>query len=390
MKALPLQYLRRSFVGVSLFLIFVLAACGAGNGQGNGPSTAQDPASEIKIGPQPCPAPVKNPSYWDAILGTQNGDRVERVSCGNLIGNASLQVLVTVRAPGPDRFLDVYVFNSITSRSPEPLFKLQGLRMGDAKISGYNTVITAQVDANSSINKGQPPPKQTQDLFREFKGVEGAGTFIQVAFPGLFPDLTRFQAEADQARVNQGKDAWKLDAQRTAYQLATTLLGWKPASTTTTLISGGGTQDITALVLVHTAQPAPSLPMKVSLSRLEGNNAGGIWEVTATHADDMAITAPQNGATVTSPVPVTGYGRPFEGEVGVVYLLDHLYNKSALVIARGEMKAGAFPAFDAFSVQVPYNFSFHGGSQEGAVVLVDHSPGGVGTASVVVKVLLSA
>jgi hypothetical protein len=37
--------------------------------------------------------------------------------------------------------------------------------MGDAKLSKYNAILTAQVDEGSSINKGQSPEKQTQDLF---------------------------------------------------------------------------------------------------------------------------------------------------------------------------------------------------------------------------------
>src|SRR5258705_3473346 len=37
-------------------------------------------------------------------------------------------------------------------------------------------------------------------FFREFKWSGGANTFVQVTFPGIFPDLTRYQAEADQDR----------------------------------------------------------------------------------------------------------------------------------------------------------------------------------------------
>src|SRR5436305_1463789 len=83
-----------------------------------------------------------------------------------------------------------------------------GLNRGEAKISQYNTVITAEVDVNSSLNKGQPPAKLTLDLFREFRGFDTAGTFVQVSFPGMFPDLTRWQAEADQQKVKQGQDSW--------------------------------------------------------------------------------------------------------------------------------------------------------------------------------------
>lgn len=387
MDAQRLSYRRSSSVGSNLLLLLllVLSACNTRSEE----SATPTPAVGIQLGPQPCPNAVKDPAYWDTIIGTRGGDKVERVVCGNLIGNTSLQALATVRAPGRERFLDVYVYNSITSTSPERLFRLQGLRMGDAKLSKYNTILTAQVDEGSSINKGQPPEKQTQDLFREFKGSDGTGTFVQIAFPGMFPDLTRFQAEADQDKVKQGQDSWKLDPAQTAYRLATTLLAWKAENATATLLNGGGTDDLNAVVVVKaTFNGMSTVPMTVFLSRLEGNNQGGIWEVTATRGDRIAITSPQAGAQLTSPVTVTGYGPVFEGEVGPVYVMAHLYNKSDFSIARAQQSD--YPVIASFSSEVNYNFSFRGGSQEGIVVLQNNSPIGLGSASVMVKVLLSA
>src|SRR5437763_1667707 len=105
--------------------------------------------------PQPCPKAVANPSHWNATVGVHGGQKVENVSCGNLLNNPSLQALVTVRNPGSNRLLDVYVYTYIANAHPTQLFKLQGLDHGNAQISNYNSVITAQVDLNSSINKGK-------------------------------------------------------------------------------------------------------------------------------------------------------------------------------------------------------------------------------------------
>jgi len=66
------------------------------------------------------------------------------VSCANIIGNPSLQALVTVRHKSIDNTLDVYVFNNITNSLPARVFQMFGLVQGEAKISGYNTVLTAQ------------------------------------------------------------------------------------------------------------------------------------------------------------------------------------------------------------------------------------------------------
>ncbi len=170
------------------------------------------PEPGVVWGPQVCPAGIGDPAHWDAILGTRGTDRkVEGVSCANVLGNPSLQAQVTVRHSNANSTLDVYVFTHITSAKPTQLFKLQGLLKGDAKISGYNTVMTAQVDPNSSVNAGNPVAQWTRDLFREFEWNVGKGTLVQIAFPGMYPDLTRWQAEVAQYQAMLQQDTWKLE-----------------------------------------------------------------------------------------------------------------------------------------------------------------------------------
>ena len=106
--------------------------------------------------------------------------------------------------------LDVYVFNNITSKNPTQIFKLTGLIKGEAKMSYYNSIMTAEVNPNSTLNAGKSVSQMTPDLYREFAWINGSMT--QVAFPGIFPDMTRYQAEADQARSMLGHDTWKNDA----------------------------------------------------------------------------------------------------------------------------------------------------------------------------------
>jgi len=162
------------------------------------------------------------------------------------MGNPSLQALVTVRSDGTAATLDVYVYNHITDPTPTQIFKLQGLYKGGAKISGYNTVMTAEVDGNSSVNKNvNTNAALTVYLFREFKWSDATGTMVPVSFPGIFPDLTRYQAEIDQGQVNQGHDPWKLSAAQSATTLATTLLKW-PTNAQATIVSGGGQSGSTS------------------------------------------------------------------------------------------------------------------------------------------------
>ena len=283
------------------------------------PGTDVTPTLPPGVTPSPPEGPpaVQDPAYWDKILGTQPGvNTVETVSFANIMDTPSLQALVTVRYTGTDARLDVYVFTNITSAHPKQVFKLAGLVKGDAKISGYNTVMTAQVDKNSSINKGKAVSAMTPVLFREFDLSDGAGTLVQTAFPGIFPDLTRYQAEQDQANVNAAQDGWKYDAAQKARSLAVKLLKW-PNNAQTTVLSGGGPRDVNAVApVLRTGPDHPTI--KVTLSRLEGNTAN-IWKAIAV-ADGsvMSITSPQKWDILTSPVKVKGTGIAFEGDVGTV------------------------------------------------------------------------
>lgn len=355
---------------------------------GTGPTANNTSTSTIPLGPQPCPNAVSSTTYWDPIIGTQSGiSAVGRVTCAHLTDTSSLQTLILVGYSGTGRIIDCYVYNNITNPSPTKLFALQGLYKGDVKISAYNTVLTAEVDQASSVNKNVPNVGLTLDLFREFKWSDGAGTLVPVSFPGIFPDLTRYQAEADQQQVSQGHDPWKLQATMVANTLAVTLLKW-PTNTATTLVSGGGTHDTDAVVNVKNNKAASlSSTIKVTLSRLEGNTNGGIWIATGVTSAGMSITAPQLRDRLSSPVIVTGTGSAFEGVIGTITVLDHLYDTIGHSQAKGAIGNGN----TTFSASVSYTASFKGGAQEGLLALFSYSNAdGSIAGAVIVKELLSA
>jgi Immunoglobulin-like domain of bacterial spore germination len=398
MKSLPVWHHQHLSISVFVLLVFMLAACSLPGTAGTTQRVAHGTATTstgttatvsstpvIKLGSQPCPEAVKDPKHWDPIVGTQAGtSKVESVTCATLIGIPKLQALIMVRNQGTGAILDVYVYNNITDPSPQQLFKLQGLTKGDAKISGYNTLLTAEVDPNSSINKNQPNASLTLDLFREFKWSDGAGTLVPISFVGIFPDLTRYQAETDQAQVNQGHQPWKLDPGLTANALAVNLLKWS-ANAQTTVISGGTSHDTNAVVQVKSTNPGGST-IKVTLGRLEGNTNGGIWEATGVTADGMSITTPQNQDRLTSPTTVSGTGNAFEGKIGTVMVLDHLYNDIGHADAKGAIGNGN----TSFNTPVTYTSTFKGGAQEGVVALYTFSNAdGSIAAAVMVKELLS-
>ena len=384
---------------VILFLIPILAACGAGSSTTPGSPTAASATPKstatasanptgtpgVSLGPQPCPGDTGNPAYWQTIIGPTGGPlQVQSVSCAHMTGNISFQALVTGQRSNSGPMLDVYVFNNITSAAPTKIFQALGLVKGAAKISNYSTVMTAQADELSALNTGKPESAMTADLFREFKWSANAGKLVQTVFPGIFPDLTRWQAEDDQASINAGHQPWKLSATQVADALVVSLLDWS-ASSPTTLISGGGAHDTGALVRVRNNLPV-SGTLLVTLSRLEGNTNGGIWEAISVTVDGMSITSPDPLTVLTNPVNVKGTGSAFEGVIGHVIVLDHLYHSLGQASATGVIGMGP----TSFSTSLYFQSTFPAGIQEGVLVLsAPSNASGAIASEVIEKVLIN-
>src|SRR6266480_6714000 len=206
-----------------IIIIVAIAHAGSSPSSGNTPTTVGKrltvaTAAGIQLGPQPCPSAVQSGAHWEMIIGMSATQKVEGVLCGYLMGVPSLQAVVKVRYGGTDGLLDIDVYTNITSTHPSRIFRLQGLPHGDAGISNYNTLLTGEIELKPNQYSGVPSTQAQQDLYREFKWSDSAGAFVQVAFPGLFPDLTRYQAEFEQGEVNtsQGLQQWRLSAVKTA------------------------------------------------------------------------------------------------------------------------------------------------------------------------------
>src|SRR5213082_2511278 len=204
-----LRSLRWVIIAILLSTLLTLALAGCDSGGSPSAGSAHGPAAStsagIRLGAQPCPGAVKNSAHWNTIVALAADQTIESVTCGNLIGISALQAVVTVRHADIDRVLDVFIYNNIARSNPTLLFALRGLLQGDAKFSGYNSLLTGQADPHSSLNKGLPQTELEQDLYREFQWSDSARTFVQIAFQGIFPDLTRFQAEIVQEEVNAGQ-----------------------------------------------------------------------------------------------------------------------------------------------------------------------------------------
>jgi hypothetical protein len=381
--------------GALVLLIIIIAAIARAGGSspssGNTSATVGQrltlvPEAAIQLGPQPCPAAVQSAAHWETITGMSATQKVEGVLCGYLMGIPTLQAVVKVHDGGADSLLDIDVYANITSANPSRIFLLKGLPHGDVGISNYNTLLTGEIDQKSSQQAGVPSTQVQQDLYREFRWSDGAGTLVQIAFPGLFPDLTRYQAEFEQGEVNTGNgfQQWRLSAVTTAQHFAEFVLGWDP-NAPTTVLSGGGTHDAKALILVKNPS-AGGATIKLSLSRLELNINGGIWEVTDVATDGMTIATPQNTQQLTSPVRVTGVDTAFAGKPTTIKVFDHdrtEIGQAAVTQASGTGKPN-------IATSISFLSSFQGETQEGIIALYAYTGKHIIAGAVLVKVLLSA
>jgi len=374
---------------VFLGLTLVLSACNQDSGSGSSTETTKLPiatSASIQLGPQPCPAAVQSTAHWETIVGTSTTQKVEGVMCGYLMGVPTLQAVIKVRYGGTDGLLDIDVYANIAGTNPSRIFRLKGLPHGDVGISNYNTLLTGEIDPKSSQQAGVPSTQVQQDLYREFRWSDSAGTLVQIAFPGLFPDLTRYQAEFEQGEVNtgQGFQQWRLSAFTTAQNFAEFVLLWDP-NAPTTVLSGGGTHDARAVILVKNPS-ARGATIKLSLSRLELNTNGGIWEVTDVATDGMTISSPQSTQQLTSPVQVKGVNTAFAGKPTTIMVFDHdrtEIGQTAITQASGTGKTN-------IAMSITFLSSFQGETQEGIIAIYAYTGNHVIAGVVMVKALLSA
>jgi hypothetical protein len=253
-------------------------------------------------------------------------------------------------------------------------------------ISNYNTLLTGEIELKPSQHAGVLSTPVQQDLSREFKWSNGAGTLVQIAFPGLYPDLTRYQAEYEQGQVNtgQGFQQWRLSAVTTAQHFAEFVLGWGP-TVTTTVLSGGGTHDAKALILLKNPS-AGSATIKLALSRLELNTNGGIWEVTGVATNGMTIASPQNAQQLTSPAQVTGIDTSFAGKPTTIKVFDHDLTEIGQAVVNQPVSIGKSP----ISTHISFASPFQGEMQEGIIALYTYTGNHTIAGAGMVKVLLGA
>jgi hypothetical protein len=385
-------------------LIVLLSACSSsspGSGSSSTDTTANTPMATATTAPTAssspasalptitlqvvgCPASTIN---WDSVVGTQaHVDKVQKVICGTLEG-VGMQALVTVRHYTPDARLDVYVYDNIAG-TPVRRFSIQGLINGDAFISSVRTLVTAESNPGDVI-------KGALDLFKEYKW--NGTAFGQVIFPGMFPDMTRYQADQDQAQVNAElatlqpgqpktliRDSWKLSAGAVATHLAQAIFHWQHV--TTTLPQGAAKLSIIPVTVTNPGTGGGGFIATVHHLNEVTTNIFEVWQVTSMDGNSV-ISSPGAYAQLRSPVSVSGSAMASGSVLGRVVVYDDAF----VTIGAADLHGAATTGIVQFTNTVTYQLS-GSGLQEGTVAFyaTNQNNTAITNQVVMVKVFLAA
>jgi len=327
----------------------------------------------------PCPSNLGN--SWDRVVGTKPGvAKVQKVMCGSLEGSGSLDALVIARYYTPDYKMDFFVYDNLTG-TPNRRFAVQGLVQGDAQISPAGTIITSQLISNVPI-----PP----NVFKEYQWSAATSSFAQILFPGLYPDVTHYQAEHAQFVANayaaQGKTPWQDSANSVVNKLASDIFHWTLTTTkTVTFNPPTGTY-----IVQETNTGTGGGGFVATLFHLD-NVTTNIFEISKIAPLDSGtrISSPAPGVQLSSPVSVSGTSYQASGSVlGEVMIYDDTYT---IVGSSGAIQSQPSGTYVNFTQSVSYQLNAPG-LQEGVVAFLGTNQNNASLSNQVamVKVFFSA
>ncbi|MFL5694511.1 MAG: hypothetical protein ACJ795_22175 [Ktedonobacteraceae bacterium] len=345
------------------------------------PPTALSPTPNITLKVINCPSSLSS-LKWDKLVGTKtNVNKVQQVMCGSLESYGSLEALINVRYYSADSKLDFYIYDNLFG-TPVRAFSMQGLLNGDAQISPTGTIMTAEVGSGDSI-KGSP------DVFKEYQWQ--SGTFEQVLFPGIYPDMTYYQAERDQAQLNaelaagNKRNAWKATFNGVANNLATKIFHWTDVHTSTVQYS---VHDGIYIASVSNLGPGGG-GFVARMFHLD-NNTYNIYEIMQVTSIDgnVILNSPTTGAQVTSPISMSG-SAPASGSIlGRLVIYSDTYTTIGSSV---DIHSPASSGYVNFTQSVPYQLN-SSGVQEGVAAFYETNQNNANASNqvVMIKVFLRA
>ena len=349
------------------------------------PTTSGTSSPTINFSISGCPSTL-GAVKWDSLTGTRaHINKVQKVSCGTF-ENGGLAALVSVRYYSADNRLDYYVYDNL-SGTPTRRFAMQGLVGGSAVISPTNSIMTAENPTNDPLGPS---------VFKEYQW--NGATFTQILFPGIFPDMTHYQAEVDQANVNAqlaqttatptaNSSVWQDSAFQVVSKMAQDIFHWSSSVIKNTVVTYN-TPSSTFIIQTTNYGPGGG-GFITSLFHLD-NVATNIFEVKQVTSIDgtTLLSSPANDLAqpLASPVRVSASYRSAGTLVGRVAL----YSDTYVVLAdTGALRGSAGTA--TFAPAVGFHLNARG-VQEGLVVFYVSNQNNIlaGNQVVVAKVFFSA
>ena len=319
---------------------------------------------------------------WDSLVGTKtNVNKVQKVICGNLEGNGALTALVIARYYTPDAKMDFYVYDNL-SGTPTRRFAVQGLIQGDALISPTNTIMTSQLISPDPI-----PP----NVYKEYQWNAATGSFAQILFNGMYPDVTHYQAEQSQALASSTSvtiaqaNSWRTSASTILKKLAADIFHW--TTTTTRNVSFNSNKNT---YIVDVLNQGPGGGGFVSQLLHLDNVVSNIFEVISLAPLDgnTQLSSPATGVQLTSPATVSGVSQSSGSILGEVLIYDDTFS---IVGDSGDIHSPVTGGYVNFTQSIKYHLD-NPGVQEGLVAFFSTNQNNTQLTNQVamVKVFLSA
>jgi hypothetical protein len=273
-----------------------------------------------------CSALIRYTDYTK-LVHIQPQQEMEAVQYVDELTGGKPAVLVQVVDSSPQHLLDVYIYGCSMQRTQvknaqaqmKPvitlLFKRQGLIQGETSITRANTLSISQEDTSISPDTSILLQPLEQNVYQEYTWRNGA--FTQITFPGLYPALSRTEAEALQDQENNGQALPWNDPQVTAEQMAKDALAWPVNDLHSTVQDNDGT--VAHLLL---SRQSPHLEVSVTLKRLIQHNKMGLWFVTAAQTPDIVLNQTGSTLSISSPATLQGRSTLTDGQANVT-LFDH-------------------------------------------------------------------
>ena len=247
----------------------------------------------------------------------------------------------------------MYMITCLVLRTQK--FKVQGLIDGDTNVSPAGTITTAEIGI-SGLSNAVP------DLFKEYKW--NGTAFGQILFPGLYPDVTHYQAEKSQALyVSQGgasgNESWRASGVLVAEHLAMSVFRW--SNVTKTVVKNNLADPIIVQVINNGSGGGG---FNATLYHLDGV-ATNILEITGVVStnDSISLSSPTSGTQISSPVSVQGNYVASGSTLGRVVLYDNTY---VTIGDTGDLHSTVTSGSGSFNVAVHYTLNARG-VQEGVI-----------------------